>query len=241
MGAYNFDTSTVETREGQRSLLSKVFTYMFIFLLVTAAVAIGVSYAVTRNGGLSDRNFAIMVSITGFAQIILTVVIVFSSLKQGKASIVPMLLYAICMGVFVSSFARFLNWYTIASAFAISALAFGGMALLGAFSKNASGFGLVGFGLLFGIAMVSLFNIFMFIFLPRGVWVWQNILTSALIVIALLCITAYDVYNIKTISQTGENSDNLALFLAFNLYVDFIVIFVRILQMLVILLGNNRN
>lgn len=240
MATYNFDTSTVNTREGQRSLLSKTFLYMFLFLMVTVAVSVGISM-ILQNSAISNQGYITMMSIASFSQIILTFVLMFSTLRQGKSGVIPMTLYAICMGVLISSFSLYLKWWTLASAFGIAALSFGGMALIGAFSKNASGMGMVGFGLLFSVMMVSLFNIFMVLFLPRGFWVWQNIITSVIIVVAINLITAYDVYNIRKISEMGENSSNLALYLAFNLYMDFIVIFIHIVRLIILLGGGNNN
>lgn len=245
MATYNFNTSApeVSTQQGQRTLLGKSFTYMFLFVLFTVAVSIGISmifeYGIA-DAAARSRAYTITLIASAITQIILTVFIVFSSLKQGKTAIIPMLLYSACMGVLISSFGQFLNWWTIASAFGIAALAFGGMALIGLFSKNATGMGMIGMGLLFSVISISIFNIIFAILLP-GVWLIQNIIASVIIVIAIMLITAYDVYNIRKISEAGMNSSNLALYLAFNLYIDFIIILVRILQLIIIFGGSDRR
>lgn len=242
MATYNFNTSTVETRASQRSILSKSFLYMFLFLMVT--VVVSVVFAATFQYGIVDETLRARVY-TGLmigaaiTQIVLTVIIAFTSLKQGKAAMIPMALYAICMGILISSFSLFLSWWTLAATFGIAALAFGGMALIGVFSKNASGLGMVGFGLLFGVLMVSLFNIFMVLFLP-GAWATVNIVTSVIIVIAIMLITAYDVYNIRQISARCQDGGNIALYLAFNLYLDFIIILIHLLR-LVAIFASDRN
>lgn len=253
MATYNFNSSTpgatpnVGERTTQRSLLSKTFLYMFGFLMITVAVSIGVSL-IFQNCGLSTegviteevaRAYLITMITASVTQVILTIVIVFTSLRAGKAKVIPIILYAICMGVLISSFALYLNWWTLAATFGIAALAFGGMALIGVTSKRASGMGMVGFGLLFGVLMVSLFNIIFVLLLP-GVWLIQNIITSIILVIAIMLITAYDVYNIKQISMRCQADNNLALYLAFNLYLDFIIILIHLLRLVAIFSSSNR-
>lgn len=249
MASYNFNTSSpgtpgtpdVGVRTTQTSLLGKAFTYMFLFLLLTVAVTIGISaifqFAI-KDIDARNNAYTILLITASITQIVLTVVIAFTSLKKGKAAVIPLVLYAVCMGILLSSFSMFLEWYTLAATFGIAALAFGGMALIGTRSKRATGMGLVGFGLLFGVLMVSLFNIIFAILLP-GVWLIQNIITSIIIVVAIMLITAYDVYNIKQISMRCQADNNLALYLAFNLYLDFIIILIHLLR-LVAIFGSNR-
>lgn len=233
MATYNFDSTTLNTREGQRSLLQKSFFYMFLLLLLTAAVSLIVHYIFDATIGMNADAYNITIIVTAFVQLALTIIMPFTALKSGKGQIVCFILYAVCMGVFISTFAMVLNWWTIMAAFGISALAFGGMALIGAYSKKASAMGIVGMGLLSGVLLVSLFNVFMFIFLP-GVWLIQSVVVSSIVVVAMLLVAAYDVYNIKRISATGENSSNLALHFAFNLYLDFILIFIHLIRIIAI-------
>lgn len=248
MATYNFNSSTpgatpnVGERTTQRSLLSKTFLYMFGFLMITVIVCLGISLIFQNVGMASEalaRAYTIMLITASVTQIVLTIVIVFTSLRPGKAKVIPIILYAICMGVLISSFSLFLEWYTMTATFGIAALSFGAMALIGATSKRASGMGMVGFGLLFGVLMVSLFNIIFALLLP-GVWLIQNIITSIILVIAIMLITAYDVYNIKQISMRCQADNNLALYLAFNLYLDFIIILIHLLRLVVIFSSSNR-
>lgn len=249
MATYNFNSSTpnnsgaeTSTRVSQNSLLSKTFLYMFLFLMITVVVCVGISL-IFQNVGLASealaRAYTIMLITASVSQIVLTIVIVFTSLRRGKAGIVPIILYAVCMGILISSFALFLEWYTMAATFAIAALSFAGMALIGARSKRASAMGLIGFGLIFSVMIASLFNIFLALFLPGGFAI-TNIITSIVLVIAIMLITAYDVHNIKQISSRCLPDNNLALYLAFNLYLDFIIILVHLLRLVAIFSSNNR-
>lgn len=245
MATYNFNTSTpsgVTSRLSEKSLLAKAFGYMFLFLLLTVAITVGVS--IIFEYGIADekiRNTAYFITLisASVTQIVLTIVIAFTSLRRGKAAVIPLILYSVCMGILLSSFTFLgLEWWTLAATFGIAALSFGGMALIGLTSKRALGLGIVGFGLLFGVMMVSIFNVIFALLLP-GVWAIQNIVTSVLIVIAIMLITAYDVYNIKQISARCQADNNLALYLAFNLYLDFIIILVQLLR-LVAIFSNRR-
>jgi len=248
MDTYNFNTSTAQSRSAERSLLTKTFLYMLGLLSITAVTSVIIHFILAASGldvsspvmsGPVFNAYITMLSCASITQIVLTVIMMFTSIKSGKIT-VPAILYALTMGVLISSFSFVLSWYTLTTCFGIAALCFGGMALIGVLSKNASGMGMVGMGLIMGVLMVSLFNIIMFLVLPRGAWLVQNIVTSIILVIAIMCITGYDVWMIKEISARGENSSNLAFYMAFNLYLDFIVIFIHIIR-LVIMLTNTQN
>ena len=71
---------------------------------------------------------------------------------------------------------------------------------------------------------VSIFNIF----------IGSDTLTLVLSVICLLIfigITAYDVQKIKALESAGLPEDNLAIYGALELYLDFINIFLQILEL----------
>lgn len=250
MATYNFNTCTkeeriaaVNTKAGQKSLVTRSFLYMFLLLLFTGAVSVIIHFCIEAahlNTRDANNVYVIMLMVSAFAQIFLTVIISFTMMKGGKSSWIPMLLYSACMGVLISSFAFVLNWYTVLSAFIISALAFAGMSLIGYFAKNASAFALVGFGALFAVALAALMNIFFIFFLPVGVWSTMNIVISSIIIVAILSISAYEVWQIKAVAQHGYESSNLALYFAFQLYLDFIVIFIHLLRILAIF-ANRRN
>ena len=128
-------------------------------------------------------------------------------------------------------------WYYIVAAFGITFFAFLGMALIGILSKrNLSALGFIGFGLLFATMLISLGAVLFYIFAP-ALFNFMYVGISLVIVVALLLITAYDVWNIKKIIEKGQMSNNLALYCAFTLYVDFIAIFIRILS----IIANTRN
>ena len=96
----------------------------------------------------------------------------------------------------------------------------------------------VGIGLFVGCGILSLVNLLIMLIAPS---IFQPMywIVSLGMFAAVMFITMFDIWNIKRICQTGELSNNLALYCAFTLYVDFIYIFVRILTILA-RFSNNR-
>lgn len=224
--------------------LAKVFGYMFVGLLITAVVAFGVGalFAYWLNTDFetaSNTLFVVMIA-SSIVTIILSIVMSFSLRKNSTmATAVPAVLYAVCIGVMLSSYTIFLDWWLLATAFGITSLVFGLMALISLSAKgNMSGLLIVGIGLFAGCGILSLVNFLIMVIAPT---MFQPIywVISLGMFAAVMFITMFDIWNIKRICQTGELSNNLALYCAFTLYVDFIYIFIRILTVLARF--SNRN
>ena len=64
-----------------------------------------------------------------------------------------------------------------------------------------------------------------------------NILLNIIFIIAVTLIVGVDANRAAKIAATGMANNNLALFMAYNFYVDFIGIFLRVL----LLLASSRN
>lgn len=251
MAEYSIDNSRAGAKNATKALFAKIFGYMSLFLLITFITSFGVSLlfqygfdmyydaaADTIHGGETAATIYLGVLIgSSILQLILTIIITFVAFRRGKGLAIPAFLYSVCMGVLISSFGMLMPWYYIVGAFGITFLSFAGMAIIGLTSKrNLSGLGFIGYGILFSIMIVSLFSIIFYLIFP-GFFEWMYVGISVLIIVAMLLITAFDIWNIKKIIEKGQMSNNLALYCAFNLYVDFIVIFIRILS----LLAHTRN
>ena len=87
-----------------------------------------------------------------------------------------------------------------------------------------------GIGALFGILTLSLVNIFL-----NSEPLYY--LISYIGLAAMLAITAFDVNRIKQMANSGYMSEGIAIYMALQLYTDFIYIFLR----LVVILGRNRD
>ncbi len=246
MERVEFESTSVDT--GSR-FMAKVFGYMFGALLLTALVAVGVGYLFTNVWPIVDKSdvsaspyfsYYIAMMIASFVLIFITSIWFNISAWRGKHTLfVPFSIYAILMGILGSSFTMFINPGILGIAFGVTCLAFGSMALIGFLAKRGIGvLSMVMLGLLIGAGILSLFNLFLWIINPYSALL-NYILVEALIFAVIMIITIIDVFNIKRIASRGGANNNVALYCAFSLYIDFINIFVRVLY--VILLANSRR
>ena len=88
------------------------------------------------------------------------------------------------------------------------------------------------------VCLFGLFGFLLFVLIPGAALVYDLIFTLALAVV-LLIVVAADAYNIKNIIRRGQMNDNLALYCAFTMYSDFIVIFIRVLYVLALSKSND--
>ena len=218
---------------------AKVFFYMFIGLAITTGVAFGLGalllykcpdFTVFRNVYLG-----LMIG-SGITLIIMTFVINFVFLRGKHSILIPALIYCILMGVLLSTFVILLegNWWLLGEAFGITAGVFLILTLIAVVSKgNMSPLLMLGFGLLMGSGILVLVNL-----LTRSTTLYWII--SFAIFAAMMFITIFDIWNIKKIAERGEMSSNLELYCAFNLYVDFIYILIRVIYFLILIYGRSK-
>jgi len=230
--------------------IGKVFLFTFIALAITAAVCTIIGFVFSSAIQTIDyENFVIdtekfkpyiyllIGAVVAYIPLIIWIMLV-SFRGKGRMDI-PFVLYAIVMGVFVSAFTMFVPFQVIAISFGITCVVFGVLALIGLTSKKDLSFlGLVALGIFFGAILVSLFNVIWSLFLPG----FQSLywVVSFAIFGAMMLITIFDVWRVKKIAQRGEQTNNVALFCAFNLYVDFIYIFIRVLSFVASIYGRRR-
>ena len=176
--------------------------------------------------------YGIVLIVSAIVMFAMMIWINISMIAKGKVNLVAYLIYAGVMGIFLSSFSLVLPFWEIGVAIGITTIVFGLMALIGFLGgEKIKWFGLIGFGLLIGLSLIGLAAIPIFIFIP-GTYAIYYLIFSIVSLLAILFITAFDFYRIKKIAQKGEDSKDLALYCAFNLYVDFIYILIRILSLL---------
>ncbi len=221
--------------------LAKVFGYMFIGLAITAVVALVWALIVAKvyagtDGTLSEEGATIAV-VTGIACLIgcliVSLVNTFVSLATGKAPWVGFILYAIFVGgAFSLILLAGVSLAVVAEAFGITALAFGSMFLVGYFSKkNLNWLTLVAMGLGISILMTSLFWGIFYLVSPKAGIIVDYLISLGIIAIAMIFV-AVDTYNMKRIAEKGQANNNLALYCAFNMYSDFLMIFIRVLYII---------
>ena len=221
--------------------LARVFLYMFVGLLITAGVSVGLGllfrniFAGADINAMNDAAIAyIVIMITcGIAVLVLSILLnVF--LYKGKSLWVPSILYTVFMGGLLSAFTIFVDWSVLGLAFGITAGVFGLMALIALLSKgNLSGLAIAGIGLLAGALILSLANWILWL-VTGGTWTTLYIIISFILLAAMMLITIFDMWRIKKICERGEMSPNMELYCAFTLYVDFVYILIRIIYILLL-------
>jgi FtsH-binding integral membrane protein len=143
--------------------------------------------------------------------------------KAGK--VLTLHAFAALMGL---SFATIFAIYTmgsIVSAFMGAAVLFGVMSGYGYFTKQSlEGVGKFCFVGLIAIIIASIINIFI------GSTVMQMVI-SAIAIVIFLGLTAYDTQQIREMIMSGDSNDGVEISGALTLYLDFINLFLNLLQL----------
>lgn len=261
MNSYN-TTYNPTDKKAANLFIGNVFKYMFYAILLSTAIAFGLGLAFTQwifgtlnVGGLYELDdisaiainenaaralFAVMI-ISGIGTIVVSIVMNVLGFKGNHRLTIPFVLYASLMGVMLSSFVVFVPWTILASAFGITTLIFGIMTLIAFLSKGSLNIiGIIGMGLFFGSMFLSLIGLIFYMTGALGAYLGIYWLVSFLSFAGILFITIWDLWRIKQIAASGESNHNLALYCAFNLYVDFIYILIRIIYILLRIYSRNK-
>ena len=231
------------------SLIGKVYGYMFYALLITAIIAFGVGilFSLWLFGTINpadalygdvettlNLNGAIaLLVMLGVSALVLFIdsFVVHSRAARGKSISVPAGLYVVMMGLVLSELVIFVPWPVLGITFVITAGVFGIMFLISYLSKGSLNFlGVLGLGLLIGASIISLVGWLLVITGALGNYMHLYWIISFMVFAAIMFITIWDMWRIKKIAEGGEMCNNLVLYCAFILYVDFIYLFLRILR-----------
>ena len=204
------------------NLISKTFLWMCFGLLVTFATGYFVSTSeVMLNNIYNGPGYIIFVIVE------LVLVFVLSSrvmkMKPTTAK-VSFLLYSFVSGL---TFASIFIYYAVSSIiyiFLAAAITFAIMALIGYTTKL--DLTKIGSYLLFALIaaiIASLVNIFL-----NNSMIY--LIVSIVCVLIFIGITAYDVQKIKNLENSGLPVENLAIYGALDLYLDFINLFIHLLS-----------
>ncbi len=239
---------------GLRAHMNKVYSTMSIGMLITFAAAWAISnLAVTsdpsqaagmvRQGTyLTDLGYAIYASPLKWVIMFAPLAFIFfgfgAAMNRLSAAGVQLAFFAFAalMGLSISSIFLMYTGYSIIQVFLITAVAFAGLSLWGyTTKKDISGWGSFLIMGVIGILVASVVNIF----LGSGI---MQLAISVLGVLIFAGLTAYDTQNIKNVYiQHAQHGDQewlakAAISGALNLYLDFINMFMFLLQ----LLGNRE-
>lgn len=212
-------------------LMSKSFFWMFLGVLGTAlfswfAYATGIAENILRGNGFTMLLLAEVV-----------VVLVFSlGFKKLSASIVGILFFAYSMinGLTLSVIYYAYELNSIVTLFVVTAGIFGVLGLIGKNTKrDLTNFGTMLSMFLIGALIMSLINLFLHNSMMDMILDWA-------ILAIFLGITVYDVYRLKNASILADSDvmgDKMHIYFAMQLYLDFINIFLNLLN----LFGKRKN
>ena len=165
-------------------------------------------------------------------EFILVIVLSWRCMKMSPvAAKICFILYAFVSGLTFSSIFVVYDIASIMMVFLVSSVIFGVMAFIG--YKTNVDLSKLGFYLMMGliaVIIVSVINIF----------IGSNGLEMALSIICVLLfigITAFDVQKIKSLEGSELPEDNLAIYGALELYLDFINIFIDLIR----IIGENKD
>ncbi len=222
----------VERTSGR--FMHRVFGWQAIGLLLSAGVATLVASSETLIRIFLTNRF-LMYGLM-FAQVGVVIALVAMLHKMSyRTAVMTYLGYATLVGITLSTIFFVYTMSSIGLCFGVASAMFGLMAIYGYSTKaDLTGFGSIMTMGLFGIVIASLINLFM----QNDTF---NYVISYLAVIIFTGLTAYDVQKIKHYAQqVGSDEESLnkvAIFGALTLYLDFLNIFLHLLQ----LLGNRRR
>jgi FtsH-binding integral membrane protein len=220
-------TSTTDTTVnlGLRSYFNDVFSRMTTALLISAMFAyIGMRVPMLYAGGM--LTWMIILAPLAF--------VLAMSLGADRFSDRGLLLmlmgFGAAQGLSMGALLFIYTAHSVITAFLMAAIVFGTFAIIGYTTKrDLSAMGTFLFVGLIGIIIASIVNI------------WLNLTALAFVVNVLAVLiftglTAYDMQKLKQIYLEGNDSSRVRTFGALSLYLDFINIFVSLLQ----LIGNKR-
>ena len=206
----------------ENKIYSKIYFWLFIGLLVTFATG---AYTANNQDALS------VIFTKGYYWILVLIELglaIFLSARihkmQPTTAKISYLLYAFFSGLTFASLFVVYKLESIILVFAITAILFLVFALIGHFAKlDLSKIGTYLIMLLIGIILCTLVNLF----LQNSTF---DIIISIISIIIFLGFIAYDVQKIKRLNGYLIE-DNLAVLGAFELYLDFINIFIDLLRL----------
>lgn len=208
----------------ENKLMPKVFGWMFIGLLLTFVTGYYVSaHPFTAEKLMSGSTYLILALI----EIVLVIVLAARITKMSPTTAkIMFLVYSVVSGLTFSSIFLTYEIASIIYVFLITAIIFGLFAAVGMYTKfdltKIGSYFLIG---LIGVILVSIVNIFLHSEM-------LDLLLSIAIVVIFVGMTAYDVQKIKKLETSGIIPyENLAIYGALELYLDFINIFIELLKL----------
>lgn len=213
-------TADTVVNQGLRSYFNDVFSRMTTALLISAMFAyIGMKVPMLYAGGI--LTWMIILSPLAFV-----LIMSFGSERFSDRGLLLMLMgFGAAQGLSMGALLYIYTAHSVITAFLMAAIVFSTFAIIGYTTKrDLSSLGTFLFVGLIGIVIASIVNI----------WLKMTALAFVVNVLAVLIftgLTAYDMQKLKHIYLEGGDSSRVRTFGALSLYLDFINIFVSLLQL----------
>ena len=218
---------------GDRMIESnKIFSKVFMWMFIGLAITFGVGYYVSINPNMVFNVFGSYYWFLIIAEIVV-VIWLSARIRKMKPTTAKVLFcaYSFLTGLTFSSIFIVYEMMSIIYVFGITAVLFLIFALIGYLTKiDLTKIGVYLFMALLGVIICSIINIFV------GSYVFDLGITIICLIIFIIYIS-YDIQKIKRNLYSIPEEDNLAIYGALQLYLDFINIFIRLLR----LFGKSRD
>lgn len=210
----------------KNDFLTKVFRWFGVGLLITFLVG----YLVSTNISLLTFLFSGSIYWIIFILEIVLAIVLSVRIRSMNSGVTKGLYVGYCAltGLTFSSIFVVYEISSIIWIFLASSIVFLLFSIIGKNTKiNLSSFGIYFLIGLLGIIILSVINIFLM----------NQMLDMGLCIFSLIIFMGYVSYDVQKIVRNYDDSDNMAVIGAFDLYLDFINIFLRLLQ----LFGKNKD
>lgn len=207
----------------EKKFYSKVFMWLFIGLLLTFGSGVLVLYSPALMNFVYNSSGYIVIIVL---QLVLALIFSFRIHKMEPTTAKLCYLgYAFLTGLTLSSIFIIFELGSIIYVFLVTAFLFGIFAFLGTTTNlDLSKLGTYLLIALLGIILLEFINIF----LMNNT---LDMVTSVLVIVVFLGFVSYDMQHIKNLSVVGADDDKLALYGAFQLYLDIINLFIELLKL----------
>lgn len=209
-------------------ILSKVFMWMALGLAIT----FGVGYYVSLNANMLYNIFSKFYWFIVIAEFVV-VIVLSARIRKMKSETAKIMfcLYSFLTGLTFSSIFVVYEITSIVYVFGITSILLLLFSLIGSYTKlDLSKISTYLFMALLGIVICSIVNMF----------IKSEMFDLGLCIIGVVVFVIYIAYDIQVVKRNLygiENQDNLAIYGALNLYLDFINIFIKLLK----IFGKNRD
>lgn len=216
-------------------LMRKVYVWMTLALVVTAATAYGVLNSPGVFSAIVSNSVLFWGLLIGEFLLVLGLSAAINRMSLFTATL-AFLLYSVVNGATLSVILYAFTATSVASVFLITAGTFATMAVVGyTTKKDLTSLGKMFMFAIIGIIIASLVNVFLI--KSTG----MDLLISIVGVLVFVGLTAYDSQKIKQMlmmaPDAGENMQKLALLGSLSLYLDFINLFIFLLR----IFGGRRD